>query len=212
MSKVLVIITIVLNSIIGFGQLELRNTTLEHPDQLVLYRQLYNLIEFRSATNDSIVKVLIENDTVQRHVNTFFIVPDLSHETIDITAITLKGDSTFFTLEVIDFPKLELMLGDKKAGDLSRSYLLENPGLLYDIPMDSRLPFIYPVKSDLLIINKRGKEKLVKINGNAFSEKQMKQLAKLQSGETLIFKNSISSCSTCLDSRVEAELKFQLVD
>lgn len=212
MSKVLVIITIVLNSIIGFGQLELRNTTLEHPDQLVLYRQLYNLIEFRSATNDSIVKVLIENDTVQRHVNTFFIVPDLSHETIDITAITLKGDSTFFTLEVIDFPKLELMLGDKKAGDLSRSYLLENPGLLYDIPMDSRLPFIYPVKSDLLIINKRGKEKLVKINGNAFSEKQMKQLAKLQSGETLVFKNSISSCSTCLDSRVEAELKFQLVD
>lgn len=212
MSKALVIITIVLNSIIGFGQLELRNTTLEHPDQLVLYRQLYNLIEFRSATNDSIVKVLIENDTVQRHVNTFFIVPDLSHETIDITAITLKGDSTFFTLEVIDFPKLELMLGDKKAGDLSRSYLLENPGLLYDIPMDSRLPFIYPVKSDLLIINKRGKEKLVKINGNAFSEKQMKQLAKLQSGETLVFKNSISSCSTCLDSRVEAELKFQLVD
>lgn len=212
MSKALVIITIVLNSIIGFGQLELRNTTLEHPDQLVLYRQLYNLIEFRSATNDSKVKVLIENDTVQRHVNTFFIVPDLSHETIDITAITLKGDSTFFTLEVIDFPKLELMLGDKKAGDLSRSYLLENPGLLYDIPMDSRLPFIYPVKSDLLIINKRGKEKLVKINGNAFSEKQMKQLAKLQSGETLVFKNSISSCSTCLDSRVEAELKFQLVD
>lgn len=212
MSKALVIIAIVLNSIIGFGQLELRNTTLEHPDQPVLYRQLYNLIEFRSATNDSIVKVLIENDTVQRHVNTFFIVPDLSHETIDITAITLKGDSTVFTLEVLDFPKLDLMLGEKKAGDLSISYLLENPGLLYDIPMDSRLPFIYPVKSDLLIINKRGKEKLVKINGNAFSEKQMKQLAKLQSGETLVFKNSISSCSTCLDSRVEAELKFQLVD
>lgn len=212
MSKALVIIAILLNSIVGFGQLELRNTTLEHPDQPVLYRQLYNLIEFRSATNDSIVKVLIEYDTVQRHVNTFFIVPDLSHETIDITAITLKGDSTVFTLEVIDFPKLDLMLGEKKAGDLSRSYLLENPGLLYDIPTDSRLPFIYPVKSDLVIINKKGKEKLMKINGNAFSEKQMKQLAKLQSGETLVFKNSISSCPTCLDSRVEAELKFQLVD
>lgn len=212
MIKRFIFILLAINTFNSIGQLEIRNTSLENPDEALLYRQLYNLIEFKSASKDSIVKVLIENDTVQRHINTFFIVPEADHHSIDISAITLEGDTIVFTLDVKDFPKPDLMLGDQKSGNLSKAFLLQNPGLLYDFPTDSKLPFIYPVKSDLVIINKKGKEKLIKINGNAFSEKQMKQLSKLEIGETLIFKNSISSCPTCLDSRVEAELTFRLID
>jgi|GEM_PF-6064441 len=212
MIKRFIFILLAINTFNSIGQLEIRNTSLENPDEALLYRQLYNLIEFKSASKDSIVKVLIENDTVQRHINTFFIVPEADHQSIDISAITLEGDTIVFTLDVKDFPKPDLMLGDQKSGNLSKAFLLQNPGLLYDFPTDSKLPFIYPVKSDLVIINKKGKEKLIKINGNAFSEKQMKQLSKLEIGETLIFKNSISSCPTCLDSRVEAELTFRLID
>lgn len=201
-----------LSSYVMHAQLEMRNSSLSDPSQPVVYRNFYNLLEFQSSTNDSILCVLIENDTVERYLNTFYIVPDESHASIVIDVVTFANDTTQFELEARDIPVPELFLGDLPNGSLSKTYLLNNPGLMLEYPDHSLLPFMYVIKCELILISSKGKETQLKVFGNAFSEKQLKKLSKLQTGDTLWFKNVQISCTTCMDNRIPTELKLVLTD
>lgn len=201
-----------LSSYVMHAQLEMRNSSLSAPSQPVVYRNFYNLLEFQSSTNDSILCVLIENDTVERYLNTFYIVPDESHSSIVIDVVTVANDTTQFELETRDIPVPELFLGELPNGPLSKTYLLNNPGLMLEYPDQSLLPFMYVIKCELILISSKGKETQLKVFGNAFSEKQLKKLSKLQAGDTLWFKNVQISCTTCMDNRISTELKLVLTD
>lgn len=210
--KYFLILVCLLSSHLILAQLEMRNSSLSNPGEPVVYRNFYNLLEFTSPTNDSIQCVLIENDTVERYLNTFYIVPDESHTSIVIDVVTAAKDTTQFELQAQDLPVPEMLLGELPNGSLSKEYLLNNPGLMLEYPDHSLLPFMYVIKCELVIISSKGKETVLKVFGNAFSEKQLKKLSKLHSGDTLWFKNVQISCTTCMDNRIVTELKLVLTD
>jgi len=178
----------------------------------LIYKDYENHLIFSVLPEDSIQLVIANGDTLINNHRIFQFIPTAMDELAEIRIETLKGLVQEFQLPIEALPQAKLHLGDSYGGEIELAYLLLNPGLFIDFGSNSQLPYIFPITSDLTLIFAKGKSKKLAINGNAFSQKQLKQLQKLSIGDKLTFNNVFSSCDFCLTNQVDATISFTIVE
>lgn len=192
------------------AQIDVRNYSLIQPYENIAYRGVLNLIDVVGF--ESHETLLVSNSDTMQKVNGFFSYVPLSNFGIDTLEFFVDGKfwtMILFELETLENPTVNF--GEKKNGShIQYDYLLSNPGLQVSYSPQLYIPDFYVTSCELIItkFTKKGeKEMKMQINGNAFSDSQLKKLRKLNSRATLWFKSIALSTE---NEEFEVDLKLFL--
>lgn len=200
--------------LVSFSQIDILNHSLMRPQEKIAYSNFFNELEIKGMDMNPSVVVISNNALISIQNYSFFYSPhdSIEYDTLKVLNGNNQVGEVVMKIESLNLPKV--YLGDLKGTVVKREYLLSNPGLQVTYEPQLFIPHFYVVWCEMSIIKPGKKEMEMIINGNAFSDKQLKQLSKLKAGDVLQFKTV--RFSEAIDSEgtdiLEINLKLTLVD
>lgn len=195
-----------------FGQVQLYNTSLYQSNELIAYRNFSNNLELGGIAINSSTKIMKNNESLTRFDSIFVYAP-MGNQTIDTLKVfqdeKLMGE---FIMKVETLKTPKIYFGEYRSGEIKLDYILTNPGLHLSYEPQLLIPTFYVNACEMYISKNGKKESLEMVYGNAFSEKQIKKLSKLKSGDKIRFKTALLSDFQGGEDYWEADIQLTVAE
>lgn len=168
------------------AQVKIYNTSIIKPAANHAYAFYTNELILKGITLNGTTEVYAGIEKLTRLDSVFIYNPGkVGVDTIKVLQNGKQVANFAFQVEKLGSPKI--VFGEGYTRSITLDYLLLNPGLQLTYLPQLAIPNLYVSGSSLLVQRNGKKVYETMIYGNAFSEKQINKLAKLQSGDVLTF-------------------------